>query len=449
MTVDQRINIMNGQQRSAFNAIINGWDAENGDFNLPIVEGPPGTGKTSVGALAAAQYSITSEVPQISYLCFTNFAADRALESFIELGFNNLQVARVVDGRNFMNYQNSNNSTYYINADNVTPNQQRQLRETPILITTLHSARRAFDYKRQPLIVIDEYSQVPPHLFFSTLSKVRTSVYNPSGYALLGDPNQLPVMTSQPLLRPNIGNFISSRVDYEPHQLNTQYRMHPHICQSVNALRESLNTYPLESHDSVNQRNLENRDIGYNWDESKCYSEFREILNPRNTCVIINTERLEGRDEMGLIGSRFFLSEARLAANLTKCCYNSYNKGNENLKAAVLSPYNAQIGAIKDLLPDELKNCCMTIHKSQGREYPCVIVSFSRNNPERSIGFLAEPDLRAQSYVACSRAMAKLIVLFSFSTFRGYRDYDFLLEKSKNAYIIDASNNWIRDDICD
>jgi hypothetical protein len=70
-------------------------------------------------------------------------------------------------------------------------------------------------------------------------------------------------------------------------------------------------------------------------------------------------------------------------------------------------------------------------------------VSFARKNPGRWIGFLGEPQLRAQTYVACSRAMAKLIVLFSFSTFRGHTDYDYLLEKSDKALIIDAEKSWL------
>ena len=52
--------------------------------------------------------------------------------------------------------------------------------------------------------------------------------------------------------------------------------------------------------------------------------------------------------------------------------------------------------------------------------------------------------MRAQAYVACSRAQAKLIILFSFRTFKGHRDYDFLLKKAAdNALIVDAKPEWV------
>ena len=33
-----------------------GWDAQDGSFSLPLVEGPPGTGKTTIGVLGAVAY---------------------------------------------------------------------------------------------------------------------------------------------------------------------------------------------------------------------------------------------------------------------------------------------------------------------------------------------------------------------------------------------------------
>jgi len=252
-------------------------------------------------------------------------------------------------------------------------------------MATLYGSARIFNFQTRPLILIDEFSQVPLILFFSALSKVRQSFYNPSGYALLGDPNQLPVIITQQFLRPNIGIFIMSRRrDYEPHQLNLQYRMHPDICQAVNALRETLHTYPLETHQSARNRTLTS--LGYSWNRDVCPEEFVDILDPNNPLVIINTDNLRGEEEVSLISS-------------------------------------------------------------SGQRVSCVIISFARKNPYRRIGFLGEGGfgdvgMRAQTYVACSRAMAKLVVLFSFSTFRGHRDYDYLLERSENALIIEAEPSW-------
>ena len=358
-------------------------------------------------------------------------------------------VLRVVDRGRGLSYQNSPHSHYYIAYNDVselTEEQKRRLRSTPILIATLHGSARVFNFQTRPLIFIDEFSQVPPTLFFSTLSKVRQSSYNPSGYVLLGDPNQLPVITTQPFLRPNIGIFIMSRRNYEPYQLNLQYRMHQDICQAVNALREALHTYPLETHRSIQNRTLTS--LGYSWDRNVCPEDFVEILDPNNPLVIINTDNLRGEEEVSLGGSKYFTNEARLAARIAEAFSSTYSDRNgQPFLPTILSPYSAQVGAIRSLLPQHLQNSCITIYKAQGREYPCVIISFARKNRYGWIGFLGEGGygdvgMRAQTYVACSRAMAKLVVLFSFSTFRGHRDYDYLLEKSENALIIEAEPSW-------
>jgi len=447
--LQRRWRMLNQEQRESVESILEGWDSPSGEFILPIVEGPPGTGKTTVGVVAASRYREENRRPQIAYLCHTHYAADRALEAFIELGFTPDDVLRVVDRGRGLGYQKSLYSKYYIaynDANELTPQQQRRLRNTPILITTLHGSRRIFNFQTRPLILIDEFSQVPPTLFFSTLSKVRRSSYNPYGYVLLGDPNQLPVITTQQFLRPNVGIFIMSRRDYEPHQLRLQYRMHPNICQAVNALREALQCrYPLETHQSARNRTLSF--LGYSWNRSACPEEFVDILDPNKPLVIINTDKLRGRDD-AILGSKYFPSEARLAARIAEAFSSAYrDRNSQPLLPTILSPYSAQIGLIRSLLPQNLHSNCITIYQAQGREYPCVIISFARKNPHGWIGFLGEGGfgdvgMRAQTYVACSRAMAKLVVLFSFSTFRGYRDYDYLLERSENALIIEAEPSW-------
>ena len=440
--IEQRLNTLNEAQQNAVEAILQGWQGSSGQFIFPIVEGPPGTGKTTVGVLAASRYVMESRRrPQIAYLAYTHFAADRALEYFIELGFTPEQVLRVVDpGRR-------RESEYYVafrGRSDLTENQKRRLPNIPILISTLSGSGKVFEIQRQSLIIIDEFSQVSPPLYFSTISKVRRSEKNPSGYVLVGDPNQLPVITSQPFIRPNIGIFIFSRRDYRPHQLNIQYRMHEGICQVVNALRMALNSYPLETHDSARQRTLDL--LGYRFDVGKCPSEFREILRPENPSVIINTDRLPRDEEVGFEGSKYYSEEALLVARLAESVTQLYFDQRDNpLLPTILSPYSAQIGTIRGFLQNpELQDHCITIHQAQGREYPCVIISFARKNPAGWIGFLAEPDLRGLTNVACSRPRAKLIILFSFSTFRGHRDYDILLERCRdNALIIDAEPDWV------
>ena len=444
--MDKLLESLNREQGNAVDSILERWDGRGGDFILPIVDGPPGTGKTTVGVLAAARYVLENSRAQIAYLCYTNYAAEKAREDFFDLGFNSRQVVRLSSKPREKDRDNGIvGCDSYLNI--LTEDEKRRLRTTPILISTLHGSGRIFRLHMRPKIIVDEFSQVSPALYFSTLSKVRqTTQYNPSGYVLLGDPNQLPVITSQPLLRPNIGVFVFARKSYQPHELTVQYRMHQDICEAVNALRAALNTYPLRTHASVKHRTL--TDLGYDWRGSSCPSDFQEILSPKHPYVIINTDKLPGEEDMGFGNSTYYADEAKLAARLANILSQSYaSKDSGRLSPTVLSPYAAQIGTIQSFIDDpQLQNQCMTVYKAQGREYPCVIVSFTRKNPLGRIGFLKEAELRAQTYVACSRAKAKLIILLSFATFlgHGHRDFEFLTDRgSANSLMVDAEQQWV------
>jgi len=446
---EQRLRNLNPAQEYAVNSIVEGWDSGTGEFYLPIVEGPPGTGKTFVGTLATYRYWNENSNPEIAYLCYTHYASDRALEQLIQLGFTPDNVLRIVDRNQRDRYRRSQNADYYLAFDtesDLQPNEQRRLRNTPILISTLLSSSKIFRFQRQPEILIDEFSQVPPTLFFSTLSKVRASSrHNPAGYSLLGDPNQLPYITTQPLLRPNVGLYIMARKHYQPHELNIQYRMHPNICQTVNALREAINAYELIS-DPGTTHDKTLPSMGYHWNEELCPEIFKEVLRPENTCVIVNTDQLPGLDDTGPGGSKYYSSEAQLAARMAQAINQSYIHAEDgNLIPTILTPYTAQVGMIRGFVPEHFRNNCISIHRSQGREYPCVIVSFCRKNVEGRIGFLGQRQLRAQTYVACSRAEAKLIVLLSHSTFygRNHHDFDLLIDRSTNATFVEAERTWI------
>jgi superfamily I DNA and/or RNA helicase len=264
-------------------------------------------------------------------------------------------------------------------------------------------------------------------MFFATINRVREC--NPDGYALLGDPKQLPVITTQPLLRPNIATFVMRRKPYTPHQLVTQHRMHEDICDAVNSLRTALGTYPINSGKEVRDRNLEA--LGYTWHRNAVPETIRDILDPEHPLVLVDSDKLGGVEEKTFRGSWRNVAEAKLAARLAQVMCESYSDAEGRLKdIAVLSPYAAQVVEIRQHLPTDLQKNCTTIYKAQGHEYDCVVLSFVRSNPQGFIGFLEESELKAQTYVACSRAEAKLIVILSFQTFFGksHKDFDYLNE---------------------
>jgi len=437
-------NEFDDNQRESVNAILDRWISGD-DFVFPIVDGPPGTGKTSVGTLATVKYLLENPGGNVAYLCFTHFATDWAWRRLQSFGLSSQHVLR-------LHYDSARTDwTRGIvgcraDVSDLSRRERNRLKECGALLCTLHGSKRVFSVQRKPKVIVDEFSQVSPAMFFSLLYKCYAN--NPDGYALLGDPIQLPIITTQPMLRPNIGVYVMQRKAYDPHKLIVQHRMHEGICEAVNAIR----TYAYHSHPLKNGEKVRDRDLTaleYSWNESSAPREFRDILDPKNPVVLVNTDELgpEIRNIFG--GSISNIPDADYAVRLSLGIYNSFkDRSGRGLVSTILSPYAAQVGEIRQRLPSELKwlpqdpqePSCTTVYRSQGREYPCVIISFVRNNPAGKIGFLERSELRAQTYVGCSRAQAKLILLLSFKTFigRGHLDFE-ALNEAESAVKVDAS----------
>jgi len=435
--VEERFGLFDKPQKNAVNSILDQWNSNEGNFVFPIVDGPPGTGKTAIGTIAAAKYLQENKRGQVAYLCYTHFAVDKAKKDLHSYG---LPPDKVVELHYNPKLRNWKEGIYGCDPQMrlVSFNDQRRLKQCGVLLCTLHASRRVFKLRTRPKVVVDEFSQVSVPMFFSVLHKIFAERCNPEGYALLGDPIQLPVISTQPLLRPNIGIYVMQRKPHNPHKLLVQHRMHKDICEAVNSLRDVYRTHRIESSKGTRERNLSN--LGYSWKKSKIETELLEILDPSNPLVIVNTDKY-GKEERVFGGSVINVGEAKLAARLARNLYISFTKNGKPLEPWILSPYTAQVEEIKQNLPDELERNCITIYKSQGRENPCVIISFVRNNPAGRIGFLGEGSefhMKEQTYVGCSRAKGKLILLLSFDTFIGHGNTEFeALLKTKEAHIVD------------
>jgi len=436
--VEEKLNMYDRLQKNAVEGILDQWSSDEGDFVFPIVDGPPGTGKTSIATIAAANYLLENKRGQVAYLCYTHFAVDKAKKDLHSYGFPPDKVVELHYDPKLVKWEEG---IYGCDSELrfASFNDKRRLKECGVLLCTLHASRRVFKLRSRPKVLIDEFSQVSVPMFFSVLRKIFAEQCNPEGYALLGDPIQLPVISTQSVLRPNIGVFIMQRKPHEPHRLVFQHRMHKDICEAVNSLRDVYRTHKIESGDDARERDLS--ELGYSWDRRNIQTELSEILDPSKPLVIVNTDEY-GKEERIFGGSVMNVGEGELAARLAKTIYGTFRDQNrEPLKPWVLSPYTAQVGEIRQKLPDELRYNCITIYRSQGREYPCVIISFVRNNPEGRIGFLGEGleyQLKEQTYVGCSRAQGKLILLISFDTFLGHGHSEFeALLQTKEAQIID------------
>ena len=392
----------NPEQKGAVNHIALG--RQKGFCSLPIVNGPPGTGKTMVASLGAIAYLLQREKSrrkhQVAMLTFSNSAADQTLSSLEKLGAEPDTVVRIASlGYNppseleqfFLRYEDPRQ---------LPEKEKRRLREARIFITTADSAQKAFKEARKPYAIFDEISQISRSKFYATLA-------DNDGISLVGDPEQLPVVTHQLELEENIASFLLARSDDgRAHQLVYQYRMHEGICGLVNELRSQFGGHPLETHKSIRGLTLKDsclfQSMGIKRD-----SPLWPIVDPGVTCLLIDTSRLPG-EEWG-IDSKRYDEEARLATDVAKLLKRAYI----GLEPVLISPYDAQREGLKELSRGEFD--CLSVHQAQGREYDCVIFSMTRKNRWCDIGFLAQK--LALTYVGCSRAKRKLVILMSRETF--------------------------------
>ena len=449
---------LNRDQVDAISSIID-EPVHDDYFLLPIVDGPPGTGKTTVGAYASLKAILEGNSQGILYIAPTNFAALQAKRAFERLGMESSDVVWLNHRSGLRDWNRGVVGARYDLSD-LGPNDIRRLRSAPIIICTPYMLGRVKRGGLRPSntkVIIDEFSQIDPALFFMILSRTGANVdrYLRGGYALLGDPLQLPVVTTQGELMQNVLEFTLSHhtIDGELSSLTLQYRMHVEICEAINRMRRELCFWgdfrPLEPSDEVRFRDLTG--LGYEYTEQNIKNghlltseELREILDPSHTFVVINTDKLPRRststnEERTLSGSWRNNAEAEAAVDIAIAAHQAYHRQNEQLVPQIISPYNAQVCEIKYRLKSRLQalgisvegkvieESVMTAYKSQGREFPFVIVSLVRKNPERRIGFLEDEKLRAQVYVACSRAQGKLVLLMSRETFGGRDLYDELV----------------------
>jgi len=428
--VEQEYHRLHPGQRKAVDAMLEDYLGDT-YFVLPIVDGPPGTGKTHTGVLAAGRYVLQDAYKnKVLYTAYTNFALDNAKEALEKLGFPRHDVIRLLPSPGFRDWSNGKVGCRWDLLD-LSYNDIRRLQEAPFILCTPFMLGRMERLGGRRKIIVDEFSQIDVPTFIMILGQ--TKKFNPDGFALLGDPLQLPVVTTQENLHENIVRFIRTKKSFEPHTLLVQHRMHEAICEAVNNMRRELASEfaasspgDLVPSDKVKTRGME--ELGYKWNRHEA-GEFEQILDPSFPLVIYNTDGQE-YEEQSRTGSWYHQREAGLAVEIAKAAHRSYTKDGGHFVPKIITPYCAQVYRIKAML-ESLPEVTTTVYRFQGREHPMVIVSMVRNNEKGDIGFLDMPMLRGQGYVSVSRAQAKMIVLMSKHTFSSHPIFD-ALTKTKS-----------------
>jgi hypothetical protein len=375
------------------------------------VEGPPGTGKTTVVAAIAKTYIASSHVgrsrPQVVILYYTNNAADRCVEALSEQGITPAQACRIAYRAYRVDPRWGDWYVTYDRESDLTLEDLSRLREVQIIVATTHQARKAMELTRRPLVILDEISQVSIADYLGSIAYAKDRGRDFDYTVLVGDPHQLPVVTHQEELEINAMAFLRARApELNPAELRVQYRMHESICGLVNSMRMALKSYGLFSDPSVAHRTL--REI-YGTPTSGCVTKVpREVIDPEVPVVVINTDRLGGGEERTRTSWKYS-QEAALSVEVARALRGAYG----GLDPVLLSPYDAQIDVMKGASNEEFR--ALTVHDMQGREYDAVVLSMVRKNDDGGIGFIGT--MLPISYVAFSRPKVKLVVLLSWRTF--------------------------------
>jgi hypothetical protein len=399
---------LNPGQLRAVEQISGGWLSGDGGVRLTIVDGPPGTGKTHVAAAATGQW-VLDRRGRVIILCPTHAAAQRVHEKLSDVGFGPQEALRLAFGP--VGYNQQTGVMQFEEVGQLPPNFKRVLQQADVLITTWQGSQRAFSIARNFLLMMDEVSQVSFAAFLAIIK--RAYPQRPTGYTLLGDPQQLPVIATQEVLATNAALAVLRRhPECEPVRLSLQYRMNGAICRIINEVRRvAFGGEPLiPGNEQVASRTLDHVAGRY---EPK-NSIFADILDPQAPVIFVDTSSLCSQERA--VGTSWeYEAEARLVTNIAKAVDEAYRP---NL-TAVSSPYTAQVALMRKLgAPQPI-----TIYQAQGHEWDCVVLSLAR-----TAGRTIMDEVYQNMYVGLSRARSKLIVLLNVKLFGAYRLFGSILQ---------------------
>lgn len=184
----------------------------------------------------------------------------------------------------------------------------------------------------------------------------------PRRACFMGDPGQLPPNMGMPLRSAtlqSVGRSLMERLldAGSPFAiLDTQYRMHPKICQLASSLfyMSLLKT-------------------------SEVTAKARE--GELETVVWVDVQGIESRDYGAMSWSN--LAEAKLCVRIA----DAERRRREAQSISVMTGYAGQAALVREILPDNLRVDVETIDSAQGGEHDLVILSLVRSNLGRSIGF--------------------------------------------------------------
>uniref|UniRef100_A0ACD5V492 Uncharacterized protein n=1 Tax=Avena sativa TaxID=4498 RepID=A0ACD5V492_AVESA len=262
------------------------------------------------------------------------------------------------------------------------------IRNATLLFCTASSSYRLHHMEIEPLdvLIVDEAAQVRECELVIPLR-----LHWLKHVILVGDDCQLSAMVKSKVCKEaGFGTSLYGRLvmlKFEKHLLNIQYRMNPCISLFPNA-----QFYERMILDGPNVL-------------SPSYNKDYTCL-PFGSYTFINVT--DGReDKEGTGNSRRNMVEVAVVLHLIHSIFKSWKRTGQGLSIGVVSPYNAQVDAIKSRIGKKYDTCdgfhvrVKSVDGFQGEEDDIIILSTVRSNVRGVVGFLAD---NQRTNVALTRA---------------------------------------------
>lgn len=292
-----------------------------------------------------------------------------------------------------------------------------------ICSTNSSAASEALEDEEFDLCVIDEATQATEPSCLIPVTKAKKLV-------MAGDHKQLPpTILNQEAKRKGLNETMFERIialhgDGVKTLLKEQYRMHEKIMEFS---AEKFYEGELKADNSVRYHTLE--DLVNKTHKGK----FKKVLNLSEPVIFVNTnQKMRERSRKGS-PSKENPGEAKIAVALAERLIDLNLKPRD---IGIITPYKDQTDLIENKINEEDLEVD-TVDGFQGREKEVIILSLTRSNKDKNIGFLK--DLRRLN-VSLTRARRKLIIIGDKKTLSTSSTYAELFDYvEKNGKKVDVS----------
>lgn len=452
-----------------------------------LLNGPPGTGKTSIIIKELVRELYRNDNTNILILAYTNRAVDELCDAVNNaiLNFEDKNDGRINAGRSDRNFVRIGNelSCSQDHKHNLLSNicqdvsSRDELKELlnkhRVFISTVASMSSKMDIfklKKFNVVIVDEASQILEPQIVGVLPKC-------DKFILIGDHKQLPAIVLQDVESSKTKNDVLESIGLENRKnslferlysfcsknnlnhafdiLTYQGRMHKEIALFANySFYNSLlkQAYDIPNLDSKTKSELERQVLPLNL-KSQTKNSLEDLLSKKR--LIYFQSKIDLKNHFGKAN----IQEADLVVKIVdavKKIYDFNNKKFDNKKSiGIIAPFRNQIALIKQKLeeakiPNYEDITVDTVERYQGSQRDVIIFSFAINNPYQLNGIVNLNDdgtVDRKLNVALTRAKEQLILIGNDSILSNNLIYFKLIEfvKSQGGYIWDSIEDVLND----